>query len=135
MDEKQRNFLKKNERLRFRRGFKYLFEHGSSFRVGVLKFFYVQDMPEEWVHSPLSIAFAVPKRNVKRAVVRNTLKRRMREAYRQHKHPLMAKLQRKQRNLVVLISYQGRRVAEYREIEKACLRGLKKLMYLIDQKS
>lgn len=127
MDDKRRYFLKKNERLRLKRGFTYLFEHGSSIRVDVLKFFYVFDMPEEYIHAPLSVAFTAPKRSFKKAVVRNRLKRRMREAYRLNKHILLDDLQRKERNLVVLVKYHQWTEVSYQRIEKAMVKALRKL--------
>ena len=131
MDVNRRYFLKKAERLRLKRGFEYLFEHGSSIRVDVLKFFYVFDMPEEYIKTPLSVAFTAPKRNFKRAVVRNKLKRRMREAYRLHKHILLDELQPKGRNLVVLIKYHKWQETDYHRIERAMIRAFKKLKHQI----
>ncbi len=61
-----------------------LFKNGSSFYLYPFKVISLPN-PETNQHQVL---FSVPKRIFKRAVDRNLLKRRMREAYRLHKHLL-----------------------------------------------
>ena len=125
--EHRRFFFRKDERLRSKIAFEYLFEHGSSFRIGMLKFFYVLDVPPAYVKSPLSVAFAAPKRNFKHAVTRNFLKRRMREAYRLHKHSLHESLQEKDRNMAILIVYSSRHKADYATIQNIIVKALNRL--------
>ena len=73
------------------------------------------------------MAVSVPKRLFKRAVDRNLLKRRIREAYRQNKKDLYALLQQKNRTLHIVIQYQQREIADFRTIEKGMLNGMTKL--------
>lgn len=61
-----------------------------------------------------------PKRNHKHAVVRNRLKRRMREAYRLHK-ALLAELPS---GIDLSLSYIAKDVVEYSVIEKAVMKIL-----------
>jgi ribonuclease P protein component len=126
-EENRRFKLPKKERLHRRLAFEYLFKHGNSFRVGVLSFFYIFDLPPGLSEAPVSIAFAAPKRMFSRAVDRNHLKRRMREAYRLHKHILTELPQLKGKNLVFLVKYNVRAIKPYREIERSMIAGLKKL--------
>lgn len=133
MNEKQKFFLKKAERLRLKRGFEYLFEHGSSFRVGVLKFFYVFNVPDTLAPTPLSVGFSAPKRAFKQAVIRNLLKRRMREAYRLNKHTLLTDLEQKDNNLLLLIKYNTRYISNYHRIAHATVLGLQKLQQQLDK--
>lgn len=121
----------KAERMRHRRAFDFLFKHGSSFRVGMLKFFYVTDCPPEYIETPLSVAFSAPKRAFKRAVDRNYLKRRMKEAYRLHKFILLSKAEENEKNLVLLIKYNSRRKASYAQIEHSLQKGLNRLQTMI----
>lgn len=68
-----------------------------------------------------------PKRNYKRAVDRNLLKRRMREAYRQHQVPLGAD---------VAFSYVAKgAVADYRAIEKSIVSILDRLCQIRDRQT
>lgn len=123
----ERCFLPKKERLRRKRAFEYLFEHGDSFGVGVLTFFYALNVPEDWVEAPVSVAFSAPKRKFKRAVDRNFLKRRMREAYRLNKHALVSEALRLDKNLILLISFRARQLTDYQQIERAVVRGMELL--------
>ena len=121
--------LPKQSILRHKRAFEYLFEHGSSFRVGVLKFFYAYDIPEQYVQDAISVGFTAPKRVFKRAWQRNRIKRRMREAYRLEQH-LLQPLQSAEKPtapLAFLIKFQGYYEADYARIASDMRRGLKEL--------
>jgi ribonuclease P protein component len=74
----------KNERLSGKKEIEELFKNGSSFYLHPFIFRYIQ-AEKERKHKVL---FSVPKKKFKRAVDRNLIKRRLREAYRLNKHHL-----------------------------------------------
>ena len=65
------------------------------------------------------MAVSVPKRLYKRAVDRNLLKRRIREAYRRQKPDFYQALSEREAHLEMVIQYRGRKILDYREIETA----------------
>ena len=67
--------------------------------------------------------FAVAKRNFKRAVTRNKIKRLMREAYRLQKQ----EIQVHDKTFTLLFLYIGKDVASFKAIDKAVVGALKKL--------
>jgi len=73
------------------------------------------------------MAVSVPKRLFKRAVDRNLLKRRIREAYRLNKPGLYDLLQQKGRKLNMVIQYKQREMTDFSTIEEGLRKGLKKL--------
>lgn len=76
----------KAERLSRKLYIQELFDRGSSFHFGILK---VLALPQPTpAQGPHQVFFSVPKRNFRKAVDRNTLKRRLREAYRLQKEVL-----------------------------------------------
>ena len=77
--------LGSEKRLKSRKKIERLFESGNRLQKFPLKAVYVVEPTE----SPgFQIAVSVPKKLFKRAVDRNLLKRRMREAFRLHQHQL-----------------------------------------------
>jgi ribonuclease P protein component len=77
--------FKKEEKLVSEKWIKELFAKGSSFYLHPFK---VITLPHPLDTCPNQILISVPARNFKRAVDRNLIKRRMREAYRLYKHSL-----------------------------------------------
>lgn len=109
--------------LRGKRPFNHIFEHGSSLRAGVLKFLFCTDISPDWVQEPISVAFSAPKRRFRRAVDRNYLKRRMREAYRLQQHLLMPPSE-DAAPLIVFIMYTSGRRVPFEVIMKSMTEGL-----------
>ena len=91
----------KFEKLKSRKQIELLFAKGKSISAFPVKVFYlpVEHTPEY----PVQVGVGVSARNFKKAVDRNTIKRRMREAYRLHKLPLHEHLIAKQKSVAVFI--------------------------------
>ena len=78
------------------------------------------------------MAVSVPKRLFKRAVDRNLLKRRIREAYRLNKSDLYNFLEQKELKLNLVIQYHHKEIAGFHAIEEGLLKGLTKLLEKLD---
>lgn len=131
-----RAFFPKSERLHKKKAFAYLFEHGHSIRVGVLSCFYAFDVPAELVDAQISAAFTVSKRKFKLAVSRNTLKRRMKEAYRLNKNLLFSATEEvPDQRLMMLFIYQPHHPLPYKVIEKVTQKIIRRLIHKIPAKS
>ncbi|MFM6970217.1 MAG: ribonuclease P protein component [Sediminibacterium sp.] len=98
----------KFEKLKSRKQIELLFAKGKSIASFPVKVFYlpVEHTP---VH-PVQVGVGVSARNFKKAVDRNTIKRRMREAYRLHKLPLHEHLVAQQKSVVVFILWIDKQI-------------------------
>lgn len=115
--------LKKDERLYLKKQIGALFEDGKAFLAHPLRVQYL------WVDddggAPVAVLFSVPKKRFKRAVKRNLLRRRMREAYRLNKVRLQAQVPEGRKLLLALV-YIDKVVLPYSQIEKGLLKALDK---------
>ncbi|MGG8496003.1 ribonuclease P protein component [Tenacibaculum sp. TC6] len=104
--------LGKEERLKSRKLIGRLYEEGKSIKVFPLRMVYIQT--EHTSEYPAQVGVSVPKRNFKRAVDRNRLKRLLRESYRKEKHIVYSELNKP---YVFMISYLAKEEWKYADIE------------------
>ena len=119
--------FKKSERLSSKKDIQELFKNGSSFYLHPFKVITLPS-PNSLVHQVL---FTVPKRNFKRAVDRNLLKRRMREAYRLHKHLLSTEPQ----VLSIAYIYTSKEIVDYASIAKPLEQSLSRIKKNVEKNS
>ena len=75
----------------------------------------------------VQIAISVPKRNIKKAVDRNRLRRQLKEIYRLNKSDLLSKFENKESGLALFLIYTGKGDESYPQLEKKLNLILKKL--------
>ena len=113
----------KQERLSWKRHIDLLFANGRSFVAFPLRVIYLP-VEEDALSARASVLISVPKKKFKRAVKRNLIKRRMREAYRIHKHDLFDALANNQQRMLVAFLYLDKEILPFSEIEKVMQKAL-----------
>ncbi|MCG8474699.1 MAG: ribonuclease P protein component [Cytophagales bacterium] len=115
----------KSERLNKKKLIKELFSEGSSFFLYPFKVLYLpkqrsEDLP---VHQVL---FSVPKKRFKRAVQRNLIKRRLREAYRLNRLALQV-FETHGESVLLAFVYVGKEIQPYSSLEPKLKGALERL--------
>jgi ribonuclease P protein component len=108
--------LSKAERLCARKQIAALMDKGTVFFHFPFKVFF-SFIPPLAGAPCCQMAVNVPKRNFKKAVTRNLLKRRIREAFRKNKAELYAALSGKNKMLIVFFHYVSPEILSYADIE------------------
>lgn len=112
--------FRKDERLKSEKNIKELFSKGSSFYLFPFKVLVLPTPDPSVVRNQVLIS--VSKKNFKRAVDRNLIKRRIREAYRLQKEILSASPA-----LLIGFIYTHKEILQGEEIAKKTLQALKKI--------
>lgn len=116
----------KEERLCSKRLLDLLFKNGSSFLLYPYRVSYLFVADDSEV--PAQVVINVSKRRYKRAVDRNLIKRRTREAYRlQKQEELYAYLNNPERKLLVALQFVGKQKYEFDFLERKLRAALIKL--------
>ncbi|MDR1202605.1 MAG: ribonuclease P protein component [Tannerellaceae bacterium] len=123
MVSKRQYTFSKEERLSWKRHIDLLFERGQSFVAFPLRVIYLP--LDEKKEIPVSILVSVSKKKFKRAVERNQIKRRVREAYRTQKHDLTMPLTEKEKAMFVAFLYLDKEIHSFSTIEKAMKKAIK----------
>ncbi len=123
-DKKWKATFKKEERLTSKKIIDTLFTEGDSFLSYPVKVVFIETkLPSKF---PVQAAFSVGKRNFKRAVHRNLIKRKMRESYRLNKQTLYNSLSGKQ--VAVFFIFVGKEIPDFRQVNSSIEKGIKKLI-------
>lgn len=117
--------FKKTERLTSNVAIKQLFAEGKSKTLYPYKIIW-ESAPGTDV--PVKVVMSVSKRNFKRAVDRNKIRRRMREAYRLNKARLFLTCKEQNKAINLAIIYIAREEQEYTFIQKKMIKVLDELI-------
>jgi len=115
--------LRKKERLCSKKQIGELFSDSNSFFV--YPFRVIWRLTDEEREYPVQFAISVGKKRIRRAVKRNYLKRRIKEAYRLNKHIITDDLTGK--SLDVMLVYMTNDIKEFSDIQPSMIKLLKKL--------
>jgi ribonuclease P protein component len=120
----------KDERLKSPVQIGKLFASGKPMVMYPFKVFWNYTGPEGQKKT-VKVAVSVPKKKFRKAVDRNLIKRRLREAYRKNKFLLIDPLSEKKIYIILIILYLPDKILGYNEIQAGCCRILRELSLLI----
>jgi ribonuclease P protein component len=124
-----RQTLSKNERLKSYKRIRLLFAEGQKMRVqSLLIYFQFQPtIPDAPALGHLQMGVTVGARYFKKAVDRNLIKRRIREAYRKNNNDIKSVLAEHKMNMDVFFVYTHAEVLLYNQIESSMQKALQLL--------
>ena len=123
--------LPKSERLRSRKTIALLFSEGKSITAAPVRMTWVPAVNAD--SSFFQFAVTVPKKNFKRAVDRNRLKRQTREGVRKNKSELVNILTGKNSPYALMFIFTGKEKVSYKEIEQQIVLILNRFLRTIEK--
>lgn len=112
---KKKFTLGKKERLKSRATIQTLFSLNKSIKIYPLSLVWME-IPNQ-SKSSIEFGVSVSKRNFKTAVMRNKIKRKMREAYRLNKYLLLDQIAESNTKIPMMLIYVGKELISYQEME------------------
>jgi ribonuclease P protein component len=125
--------FRKTERLCSRKSIAELFSKGDSFFSYPFRVLWKET--DEMLPFPAQMMPVVPGRHFRKAVTRNLLKRRIREAYRRNKEDFYCSLENNNCKILIIIQYTEREIKDYSTIEKGILTAFNKLILKVQDGS
>lgn len=123
----------KNEKLCSHTIIELLFAEGVSFVCYPFRVVYlITPLPQD---VPVQVMFSISKKRFKRAVHRNLLKRRSREAYRLNRASFMETQRNSEQQIAFAMVYISSERLSYAKISKGIIKSLEKLSQHLSQKS
>ena len=113
---KKKYTLGKEERLKSNQSIQELLKHGRTISSFPLKIYWHYS-PDDQQKYPARAAMVVPKRKFRRAVDRNLMKRKLREAYRLNKDHLYLSLDRHHQKIQLIILFLSDEFIPYAQLE------------------
>jgi len=123
--------FRKKEKLSGKKPISELFVSGESVKAFPLRILYTRVGPGPY---PARVAISVPKKLFRKAVDRNLIKRRIREAYRHNKSGFYGKLSGLNIRVNMVMQYNHSKILDYRSLEEAVITGLDNLVRELEKK-
>jgi len=124
VENTQRYFFGKESKLKSRNVIQQLFSEGKHVLVYPLKAVYIFGNEQH----PLQVGVSASKRNFKKAVERNRIKRLIREAYRLQKPALENHLIQNKQSLSIFLMYVGKEMPEYEQLKESVEKIIKRMV-------
>lgn len=125
---KIRQTFKKSERLCSRTKIKSLFEKSNTINAWPIKLLW-QKAGEAEKAPAMQLVISVPKRNIRKAVLRNKIRRRIREAYRRNKQLLLADNPENAIKCLAIFIFTGKEEITFQETEAKIILLLNRLKH------
>ncbi|MEQ8908197.1 MAG: ribonuclease P protein component [Vicingaceae bacterium] len=118
--------LPKKERIYLKEEIQELFKKGRWSKQHPIRLVSVS-RESEAQEATVKMGVSVPKKNLKRAVDRNKIKRLIKESYRLHKKPLLEKCKKEEKSCLLMFVYGDKELLPYPRIEKKIILLLQEL--------
>lgn len=112
---------RKNNRLYIEREIETLFKEGASHFIYPIKILYLTYPLKD---GDYKVLISVSKRNFKRAVDRNLIKRRTKEAFRKNSFHLKMSLEEKKLGIYIAFIYVSKVIIDYKEFENLVIKQI-----------